>query len=975
MFHQKNQQNGSMFRKTLLTVGFTLFLFGSSVAQFYSTQYRPPSQNWQYLQTPHFKLVYAKGNDSTALQMGRILEEQYSSVQNLVGGELNNFPVVLNDYNDRSNGFVTPIHFRSEIELPPIKGKSLNPQTGNWLENVGPHELVHALQLSNLGDYNLPQLISLFSPDLARSFHGAIPFGVLEGIAVHHETENISRGGGRGNHPFFTNQFDATFNSDQRWSMGQLLQTTTDTRPFGRHYIGGYEFTAWLQNEQGSQTTRNALDFYMDFPFLGYGVALRHATGQWPGQLYNQFEEHHEKSSKSKEAETNRISELDIPFKGIEIRRPKWLSDSTLIFYGSFYNARPGFYSYDLENKNVNRLITTNTVGDYRYDLSPDRSQMVFSYYETDPIYDNTTKAELVQFDLDTHHSKQISKGGRLYAPAYFGDQFLALQTQPASSQLVSVAQANTSGSDINHLLTLDGHEIKAVATNPENQKLALIANKRGMQGLWITHKKELHSKIEGPPDVVFEDGSVFDPEWHPDGNKLMFSSDFSGTHQLYEYNLVDKEIAQITNADFNAFEGSYSPQGDRIAFVRQHENERLPAILNRADFVNSQIDDDTWQPSQAKNKFMERPVVADSTVVQSKEWETGDYSAGPAWLAPRTILPVFDEISNRDVYKAGFALHSNSLLADQRYSAEFSYLQNRGWYDLSYQNKTFYPGFKMRLFSRPSFISIQGENNNQSITLLRQERGLALSVPFQYRINQNIYSTSFFFEPEIRQSQIRFHDISATGATSNFGDITVANLFGRFNYRLQQNIRDLQPNSGAYIYTELERYLSAGNAELPIGDQQLQFNFQQPTALHGGFFTFVSPFRRWNQSLRLGVRGITQSGFIFDNQFIVSDGFSEPVLENSNNLLSLSTRYTIPLMYVDDGGFLVPLYLSNIYLVAFSNTVTDPTFANHIDGSRSVFGLGIRARFRLSNLSLDIGVGYGYEPSRQHHQFFIGDF
>lgn len=963
-----------MIKRISFLAGFIFFIGTSCLAQIYPTQYRPPNQDWQYLQTPHFKLVYGSGNDSSALQMGRILEEQYSSIQNLVGGELNNFPVVLNSYNDRSNGFVSPIHFRSEIELPPIKGKELNPQTGNWLENVGPHELVHAIQLSNLGNYNIPQFMSLFSPDLARSFHGAIPLGVLEGVAVYHETKNVASNGGRGNLPFFTNQFDATFNSGQRWSMGQHVQTSTDTRPFNRHYIGGYEFTAWLQDKYGGNTTHDALDFYMDFPFLGYGVALRHATGYWPGQLYNRYEEDQEMRMNEKKQISAQTTALDLPYKGRDVRRPKWRSDSTIVFYGSFYNARPGFYSYNIPSSDIERLATTNTVSDYRYDLSADRSSMIFSYYETDPIYDNTAKAELVQFNFETHQKKQISKGGRLYAPVYFGDDILALQTRPASSSLVSVQEDEDQALKIEKIVSAGDHEITAISTSSDNRKLAVVVNKRGMQALWISERGELEQRLQESPDIVFRQGSVFDPQFHPGGNKIMFSSDFSGTMQLYEYDQNQQVVRQLTDDPYGAFEGSYSPDGERIAYIRQVKNERLLAVLQSKNGINSVVSANLWQSSESKMAFMERPVVAETTIVQSADWETGNYSAGAGWLKPRMVLPVFEEISNRDVYQAGVSLHSNTLLADQRYAAELSYAEQRGWYDITYQNKMFYPGFKARLFNEPSYISIQNENI-QPVALLRQRRGLALSVPLLYRFNQNIYNTSLFFEPEFRRSQVRFHSLLQADASSDFANTSIANLYGQFNYRLQQNIRDVQPNSGVTLFSEWEHYISAGETILPAGNQNIQLKFQQPSALHGGIFAYFSPLRRWNQSLRLGVTGITQSGIVFDNQSIVSDAFSEPVLAGSNNLVSFSSRYTIPLMHVDNGGFLLPLYLSNIYLVTFSDTVTDPTLSDWREGSRTVFGIGLRTRFRLSNLAFDIGVGFGYEPTRGETEFFIGDF
>lgn len=964
-----------MFRKVLLIVVVTFFLSTPGLAQLYSTQYRPPNQDWQFLKTPHFKLVYASGNDSIALKMGQILEEQYPVVQDLVGGELHNFPVVLNDYNDRANGFVTPIHFRSEIELPPIKSKSLNPQTGNWLENVGPHELVHALQLSNLGDYNFPRLVNLFSPDLARSFHGAIPMGIIEGIAVHHETENIAPHGGRGNHSYFTNQFDATFGSDRRWSMGQIVHPSADTRPFARHYIGGYEFTAWMHGEYGNETTREAIDFFMDYPFLGYGTALRHATGQWPGELYNRFEDTQEQETKKNNFSTQ-ITELHIPYSGREIRRPQWRSDNELIFYGSFYNARPGFYSYYLNNDKLSHLITTNSTSDYNYDLSQNRASMVFSYYEADGIYDYTTKVELVRYNFETHQKEQLTQKDRLYAPVFLGDTLLALQTKPASSALVTVNQNSDQSPSINEIVSLGEHEIKAVAVHPENNKVAVVANKRGIQALWIADRTQLEKELKRAPDISFHNGSIFDPDWHPSGKKLLFSADFSGTQQLYEFTIDGSHVQQVTRAQYGAFEGSYSPSGDKIAFIRQVKNERLPAIVDRKNFLGNVVKPELWQHSQSKTSFMQRPMVSDSIKTESVNWQMGDYSAGIGWLKPRTVLPIVEEISNRNEYQFGLSLHSNTLLADQRYWADFSYAQDRGWYNLEYQNKSFYPGFKARIFSRPGYVSVSAEQNESTYTLLRQERGLAVSVPFQYRISQNIFSTSFYVEPEFRQSQFRFFNINAGNTSSDFANSSIVNVFGQFNYRLQQNIRDLQPNSGLRLYAEFEHYLAAGSTDLSLSDNQnAQFDFKTPTALRGGLFSYFSPIKKWNQSLRLGVQGITQSNIIFDNQFMVSKGFSEPILPNSNSLINFSTRYTIPLWYVDDGGFLLPLYLNNVYLVAFSNTVTDPAKNDWYHNSRSVFGVEFRTQFRLSNLTLDVGVGFGYEPSRKNTQFYLGNF
>lgn len=959
-----------MARKIVLSLFFWGIISSSAFAQYYSTEYRPPNQNWQFLKTPHFKLIYPEGNDSSALRMGQILEQQYPAVQNLVGGELNNFPIILKDYNDRSNGFVTPIHFRSEIELPPSKGKTLSPRNGGWLYNVGPHELVHAMQFSNLGDANIPNLLKFISPDLARSTHSMMPPGIIEGLAVYHESNNVRNHGGRGNFAMFTNQFDAVFKSDSRWSLAQMVQPPNSSRPFGRYYIGGYEFTSWLQHEFGDETSRQALDFFLDWPFLGYGTALRHATGFWPGKLYDQFEQARSDSLNQIAELPSRNKLIELPLSGIEVHRPKLLSDSKIMFYGSFYNARPGFYSYDLETKKLKRLIATNSTEDYRYDLSADHSEMVFSYYEANPIYNSTEKIELVNYNFEKDNSRQITKNGRLYAPLFMGDSLWALQTKPAASRLVSLSPSPRTSQNVEEIASLGSYEIIAVDHHPQTNKLAIVVNKSGKQALWIANPNNIEEQLKGTPDVAFSNGSIYDPEWHPSGSRLLFSSDVTGTHRMYEYDTENNAVAQITGSAMNASEGSYSPDGNQVAFVRQVKNEQLPALLNRTNFLNQPLPKSAWQSTESQSEIEKQPFVSDSMATQSRTWKTGAYSTGIDWLKPRSILPVVEEVQNQNVYQVGLGIYSNSTLADQLYSAELTYLEDRQWFNLTYQNKSFFPGFKVQLYSEPSYLS-----TNALGTLLRQERSLALSAPTEFRLNQNVYKTSVYLEPKMRRSQVRYFDLDNMNTNSGFTDLTAGGIYTQFNYRVQQNIRDLQPNSGLILYAEIEQYLGADNIAFSNGDNSFEIISGKNTALGGGIITYISPLRRWNQSLRLRLRGITQTGYVFNKQEIVSDAFSESVLTRSNNLLSLSGRYTIPLLHVDDGGFTVPIYLGKIYLVGFANSVADPTLDNWFERSRSVFGAGIRAEFRFGNILFDLGVGYGYEPTRKQSQVFIGDF
>jgi len=962
----------------IFLLSFLFLLNGQVFAQFYPVVNRPPGLNWQYLKTPHFRIIYPAGEDSLAYRTGRILEHEYPDVRSLVGGDLQDFPVVINNYNDRANGFVTPLHFRMEFDLSPIKGKAMNPQTGNWLETVVPHELVHSMHFNHLDGW-IAGIIRPFSPDGARSLHSAIPLGVHEGIATYHESTGIMANGGRGNYPYFNNQLNAVFKSPDRWSLGQMMAFPSFSRPFDRHYQGGVDFTKWLHGTYGENVTKDAIDFYIRWPFLGYGIALKHATGEWPGRLYDRYEQGKVAEQQNKEkAGEQRIEPLPISLDGIDARRPKWLSENELIFFGSFYNARPGFYIYNLEDESMQLVKETFTVSDYVYDLSADQSRLLFSNYRPSPLYDDAFKAELYESDISTGNTRRLTTGKRMYAPAYQDNRITAVQSHHSSSRLVRFHNDS-----LVVLAEEPQTEFIEVVPNPQTTgQLAVIANKRGLQGAWIVNENQLQAAIKGVPDISFSRGSIFDIAWDPGGENILFTSDHTGTMQIYEYRMEDKSVTRLTDSAFNAMEASYSPGGSRIALTIQQKNERLLAVLSREQFINDIIPDSLWKSSREKKRRVRQPETGSSISGDMLSWSTDRYGASLSWLKPRSVVPVIEERTSIDKYELGVGLHSSDVLQRHAYSLEVTGLQKRLWYDLDYKYTGFFPGFDASVFSRPSFPVFQFQlDPNDAVfrRLLRQEQGFSLSIPTRFVLEQNSRFSSFFIEPELRYSSFDFFDLdNSSDPISTDSRLLIGNIFTVLNYKLQQSIRDLQPNTGLILFSELEHYLRSDQFIINTLDTEFNFEFAKPTALRAGIFGYISPLRRWNQSLRIGFQALTQTDPVFDTQDIVSNGFTSTVLPGINNIGSISARYTIPLSYPDTGGFLVPWYLGNLYAVLFYNTVGDldsPTASRFFDSSRTVIGGGIRTRFRLSNLAIDIGVAVGYEPARSEYNIFIGNF
>lgn len=959
-----------------------LFLITDLQAQFYSTQYRAPGQNWQELRTDRFRVIYPERYRDEAERTLSILELEYDDIQTLVGGELRNFPFILNPENDRSNGFVAPFNFRSEVEIAPFIGKSLSPRSGDWLETLVPHELVHALHFSA----NPPSILrplGLFSPDARRSIHAAAPLGILEGIAVEHESHNTMPASGRGNYPYFNNQLLSMMGADNSWSMGQLVHTTTFTPPFNRHYIGGYAFVNWLQETEGDDAMRQAIRRHYQMPFFGFGFSLRTTTGKWPGTLYREFMEEKEHIEAERidalSADTDLLSD-PIPFHATCRRtsRPITLQNGDVLFFARSCNRTTGFYLYSSEPESTTLLHEVSIVGDYHYSLSPDGRSLIYSRYHTDPIYDNLFRADLHLLDLESGSSRRITRNLRLASPSFSGEKLYATQTTGKTRTLVTVDPE--SGTILETYPMSDHSTVTAVAPGSSSSgKIAVLGKKHGVQAVWIETPGSRQTLFDREPDIVFERASIFDPQWSPDGERLMFAADAGGTMNLYEYHAASHEVHQLTNSRYSAYEGSYDPHRDSITYVIQREDEQLSVFLDEEQTYGRQLNPHEWSVSQVVRQDLDRPLLNRDEEADRSEWTQSSYSTGLSWLKPRIWLPTVEQVIE-SADRIGISIDSADRMSRHSYSMEVSRFASTFWFDGTYRYTGRYPGFQINAFNRPSVntFRIQAEEGEESqlLSTIGQRRGGTLSVPFRYRFEQNVRFSSFLIEPLFTVSQTRFSTLSdARVLLSEFdGALYTAGINTVLNYRLRQHTRDVQPNRGLQIFTQTRYGLNSVPFTLQLPDGPATSIFSQRKGFRAGATGYMAPLQRYNQSLRVSLRGYTQTiNPVFDTQSVISNLFDTLPAAGATNIGILDMRYTIPIIYPDDGGFLLPVYLSNIYMVLFSQTVAD---LNRVSSdTRTLFGAGVRTRFKLGNLQMDLGISIGWEPARNEVNYLIGNF
>lgn len=956
-----------------------------SYQSLYYTQHRPAGLNWQQLKTPHFRIIYPLSEDSLAYRAAKILEQQYPITQNMTGGELNNFPIILSNYNDLSNGFVTPINFRSEFDIAPFKGKAINPASGDWFEAVLPHELLHANHGNVRVKWSISSLYGLLSPDLARTFNFFPPVGVHEGLAVYHESKNVTEHGGRENYSYFTNQFNAKLSSDAPWSAGQTFSTSTYQLPGNRHYVAGSGFTNWLHQNYGEDVSKRAIRYHLKYFFLGYGFALKQTTGKWPKELHEEYvadQKRKEQLRKKDISETTSEKHqlIPSPYKGVLQHKPIWTTQETLLYYSLHFNAPRGFYTYNLNTNKTKKIAEINTVGDYNIDYDRTLNSLLFSEYDANLIYPSAFKSELKRIDLNNKKQFEITSADRVYSPTASSDVIIALQTNGSDADVIAI------DSDKNKtvLATFKDSNPVAIKANPNQPKqLALIINKRGTQALWITTPSSIAQDVKQSPRVAFKNGSIFDLDWHPTEQKLLFTADNYPAMNIYELNLSNGDILQKTNSLYNVYEASYSPDASAIAYVTQQPDQQQKiAILKKEDYFDRRVERDALLFGIDLKNNLHKNLLGVSFDDKAKEWKSSKYGSDLSWLKPRAVLPVIRENANTTQF--GVNAQSVDALSSQSYSAEITGIQNRLWYNVAYTNKTFWPGFKVSAYSDPNF-GILNAGGNQ-ISVMQQERGFNLSVPMNFTINGTTRGKSFYIEPRFTAEQFRYFDLSPE-PISDFETQYKAGGFTQFSWNVLSQRRDVQPTHGISVFGFLDKALNDQEITLDLGGGNSgRLSIVDRWAAFYGVIGYIAPLKRLNQSMRVDLQFLNQSDFMLYNvSTIVPESFTDNAFipqnvnqDSFNNLGRFSTRYAIPIAYPGDGGMLVPFYLQSIYLTAFSHTITDMEqngVDNLLNASRSVFGGGIHFQFNISNIRFDFGLGLSYEPTRNNTKFVFGTF
>ncbi|HER24680.1 MAG TPA: hypothetical protein ENO17_06500, partial [Candidatus Atribacteria bacterium] len=116
--------------------------------------------------------------------------------------------------------------------------------------------------------------------------------------------------------------------------------------------------------------------------------------------------------------------------------------------------------------------------------------------------------------------------------------------------------------------------------------------------------------------EAIFQDTSMdLSPCWSPDGQYLFFASDRTGVYNIFAFSLPDKKLYQVTNVLGGAFQPATSSDGTQLAFISYHTTGYELHLM--------EIDPNSYpsQWTEIKIEYVEPPIMVTQPYNQSNQF------------------------------------------------------------------------------------------------------------------------------------------------------------------------------------------------------------------------------------------------------------------------------------------------------------------------------------------------------------------
>ncbi|MCD4813180.1 hypothetical protein K8S19_05755 [bacterium] len=842
---------------------------------------RSPGQDWQTTETEHFIIIYPQENAAAAGRVAVISENYYPKVKKLFGyAPPGKTPIVLNNRMDFANGYAQSIFRKMEFYLTTPDDKTFGPDDPSWLESLFIHEYAHLCQGMRHDGFSA-MLTTLFGEVAGMNY--IAPRWWVEGVAVYAET-TLARGG-RGENNYQHMKLAANLLSEHPWSLGQVGVYPKFSLPPDRVYIPGFDMITKLQSLYQKDNLMDVLASQQSaWPFFGLGYVWHRQTGYGPGNIWKQVQAEKRKDYAAHYGKHRLPMPDALEVMGTEsgfYEQPRWTRRATLLVYQDSLKQADAVVEIDPRTNRVikQRLSANLRKGRYAYDVQKDH--VLMARMHPDMIYQDAYLADLYEVDAQGRETR-LTKNQRCWSPAVAPDGTIACIVK--GDELNQLAILDKTSGVVQKIRGPRGAHYASPSWSPQGNRLAVSIRINGVQDIClIDPQTNIGQSICG-----WDKAADWDPVWSPDNQYVLFVSDRSGTHQIYAYHLEDKKLFKVTDAYLGAFDPAVSWDMKLIAFAEYRPGNTQRIML--APFHPA-----AWQ-EVALAEPQKRPAhdpVFDVAPAKGKP-----YSALPH-LLPSLWLPMVSADEAGLIW--GIISGKQDVLENQQWIGQILYQpdNNRIYGNFSYTYSGWPAVVAINGFHRPGLRYGLPHDREDTTVYWSVQQGVLLSAVMTFLLAQTDITSTWI------QTQVGYDAmyIFAEDAAAYPGD-DYTGMNGTLTFQsTRKSAWDLFPTAGFSLTAMIKSAMPQKAYDGRYGFAEADFYIPSPIAHH---------------AIGLGVRAATKAGF-FPKTFmeVAPQGYYGGQFNLGTNL-TWSMNYRFPIVYLDKGPGLFPMFFHDLWAELF---------------------------------------------------------
>lgn len=488
------------------------------------------AEDWLYMETQHFNIIYHPEIRDQALQVAQIAEGVFPDLSEFTGfTPYRKIAIIVSGYEDIANGWAQPKDV-AKIWINPLYISTRVDR--EWLKNVVTHELTHVLQMEATFDmtYKTHKLTGT-SSILGLPPNSFYPSWYLEGIAQYGSTrqgyDNLDRKR--------LMVMEQKIQNDQFYTNAELFWARSPLSGEA-FYNFGFGFVDYLMRTYGETKFLQLQKVHNDFYLLGqenniravYGKTLEELVDEWKEELKEHFP-----IRKDRQIAKRILKKPDLS----EWTQPHLTNNDGLIFLEKNINRVTQKIYHWTPQEGLKTIIEDPNLTFSYISLSKDNQRLLYTRYETDQQH---LISDLYEYNLLTGKTKALTQNERIMMGVHFKDGYLVVKNDWGKPHLYSLQNGQlTKLTDTDY-----NFNITSIKISPNETRVAINFNYNGQRGIGILNTTTWrYEKIYFSPEN--QDWILGD---FVDDHSLTFSWDRLEHYDLYQLNVNTGQCQKITN-------------------------------------------------------------------------------------------------------------------------------------------------------------------------------------------------------------------------------------------------------------------------------------------------------------------------------------------------------------------------------------------------------------------------------------------